>query len=273
MELVIEKREKVKQFSLLFHHLKCISENINILFTKNGLYAQGITGCHCSFFELNLSSDWFKEYSCEKDMTIGVNCELLFRCISCLSENQTINLFYDKSDKLKIVFSGDKTLTKKFEMPNLTIDTENLEVPEVDYSNDLKLSSDMFCNLINEMNIFSEQVQFKINREQINMISHSLTSGKMNITLLDDNILEWCCEEENDVDIHFALEYLKNMCLFSKLNSEVSIHISNDFPLKLTYNLSNWMDNIKDDEKDADENTDDIDENIIKFYLAPKIED
>jgi len=270
MELIIERKEKVKQFALLFHHLKCISENINIVFTSDGLYAQGMTSCHCSFFELNLTKKWFKHYTCEKEIIVGVNCELLFKCISCLSDNQTIKIFYDNGDKLKIIFSGEKTLTKKFEMPNLTIDTENLEVPDVDYANDLKLSSEMFCKLIIEMSIFSEQVQFKINKDQINMISHSLTSGKMDITLLNENIIEWCCEEENDIDISFALEYLKNMCLFSKLNGEVSVHISNEFPLKLVYNLSNWMDNVEGEEEEEQQNKS---ENTIKFYLAPKIED
>ena len=54
MKFIIQKKEKVKQFAVIFNYLKNLSENINISFSEAGLYAQGMTSCHCSFFELNL---------------------------------------------------------------------------------------------------------------------------------------------------------------------------------------------------------------------------
>ena len=72
--------------------MKNISVDINLNFTENGLYTQGMCGAHVSLFELNLDKDWFKEYGIEKDLTVGVNCEMLFKRINCLEETQTIKV-------------------------------------------------------------------------------------------------------------------------------------------------------------------------------------
>jgi len=49
------------------------------------------------------------------------------------------------------------------------------------------------------------------------------------------------------------------------VNHYVNLHISENIPMKMQYNLSNWKEN------NSEENY--IDENYIKIYLAPLIDD
>ena len=58
---------------------------------------------------------------------------------------------------------------------------------------------------------------------------------------------------------------------FSNLNKEVAINISEEFPIKLTYNLDDWKD--KEDEEDEDDEENNNIDNYISFYLAPLLED
>ena len=58
------------------------------------MYTQGMDNSHACLFELNLNNDWFNEYEIGEDETyrIGINCELLFKILNCLGEEQNIEL-------------------------------------------------------------------------------------------------------------------------------------------------------------------------------------
>ena len=161
MRFEIEKKEKVKQFALIFRHAKLLCENVNLYLNEQGLYIQGMTGCHTSLFELKLSNKWFKEFDCEKEKIIGVNCELLFKCIDCLQDNQKI-IVYQKKDRLCLQFVSQdnkyRTLEKNFEMPLITIDEDQMEIPDAEYSADILIKSSKFAELINDLSIFGESI-------------------------------------------------------------------------------------------------------------------
>ncbi len=70
------------------------------------LYAQGMDSSHCCLFELELLSDWFSEYECDKAVRLGVNCELLAKIFNCMGDNQNIQLDHTKdTDSVFITLS------------------------------------------------------------------------------------------------------------------------------------------------------------------------
>ena len=71
-------------------------------------------------------------------------------------------------------------------------------------------------------------------------------------------------EYVNVDSINYGLEYLKNICLFSKLDKKVEIHISKDYPIKLQYSLDDWTNDINEDEDEEQEAI-----NFIRFFVAP----
>jgi proliferating cell nuclear antigen PCNA len=267
MKFVIEKKEKVKQFAVIFNNLKNLSENINIHFTVEGLYAQGMTSCHCSFFELNLSDDWFKTYVCLEECVVGVNCEILFKCISSLEEGQLITFEHIRgSDKILLDFESDKTVSKHFELPLITIDTENLEVPEVEYYvSGLELNSEQLNKWVNQISIFGEEISFKFDYNHMLLSAKSVDNGKMEVKMNTTT-----CWDEN-LRLSFGVEYLRNACQFSKLNNSLELSMGEDYPLKIRYDLSTWCDKIEYEEEGCEAEL--ITDNSIIFYVAPKIED
>ena len=52
---------------------------------------------------------------------------------------------------------------------------------------------------------------------------------------------------------------LQDMCSFSRINSSINLHFSQDTPMKMQYNM--------------DDNDEENCVNYIRFFLAPKIED
>lgn len=280
MQFEINKKSKVKQFSLIFHHLNLLSEDINIHFNPDGMYAQGMTSCHCSMFELKLSKEWFNEYSCVKEHVIGVKCELLFNSISCLEEGQTITAKYDeKEDNLKLHFEGKNAITKNFQMKLMNIEEELMEIPDADYDSDIVFNSDKFAKLIGQLSIFGENITFNCQSDTDNanfqMSSTGISTGKIIFNIKEEDMIEWVAVDEFNLTSEYSSSYLKNICQFAKLNKNIFISISENLPLKIEYALSDWMDKISnDDDQDDDQDEDDkIFPNTIKFFVAPKIED
>lgn len=271
MKIVIKDPVKVKQFTTVFKHLKHISEDINLIFNEDKLYSQGMHPSHASLFELNLNKEWFSEYDVDREILLGVNCEILFKVINCISDGQHIIIsLSENGDKLIFDFQGKGSIHKKFEISLMTIDTELMEIPsDVEYSADVVMSSDQLNSLISQLSIFGEKMKIRCNEEKIN-ISCSGDTGKMTLDIKEEDIMEYALEENEDgsfcktEEVTYSLSFINTFCLFSKLNKKVSFHISSEYPFKMMYDLDNWMDD--DDEEDSEGST-----NWIKFFVAPKL--
>ena len=204
---------------------------------------------------------------CEQDCVVGVNCEILFKCVSSLEEGQTISFEHPRgSDKIYLNFESDKSVAKYFELPLITIDTENLEVPEVEYTvADLELNSEKLNKWINQISIFGEEVTFKFKDSKLFLSAKSATNGIMEIKMDTEE------SPDTNISLVYGVEYLKNICQFSKVNNELELSTGEDFPLKVRYDLSIWCDKIEYQDNDDEDEL--VPDNSITFYVAPKNED
>jgi proliferating cell nuclear antigen len=275
MKFEIEKKDKVKQFALIFRHAKLLCENVNMYLSDTGLYIQGMTSCHTSLFELKISKEWFSMYECDRDKIIGVNCELLFKCLNCLQEGQTIIASHQK-DRLNLQFKGGSgDFEIMYAMPLITIDEECLSVPESDYDSDIIINSNKFSELIHNLSLFGENIRMKcINTEEdssFTMYANDITTGNMEINIKEENMVEWSSIDELNLNLLFSIEHLKNICQFSKLNQNIHIGLSGELPLKISYSLSGWIDGLHNEGEESEGEREA--KNIITFFVAPKIED
>ena len=96
----------------------------------------------------------------------------------------------------------------------------------------------------------------------MHLSAKSATNGKMEIKM--------DTQEESDIQLElvYGVEYLKNICQFSKVNNNLELSTGENFPLKIRYDLSIWCDKINDEDNDYIEH-----DNGITFYVAPKNED
>ena len=260
MKVVLNEKDKVSKFACIFKHLKQFSSDINMYFSENGLYTQGMDGAHVCLFELSLRSDWFSSFDVEKNTTIGVNCELIFKVLNCLEEFQSIEISYNEGDKLNIKLTpneGVRGIVKEFEMPLVDIDSELLEIPDTDYSADIEISSNEFRELINQISIFGTDITFNCHDDI--KIKGTGEYGAMNAIISEDDISMYQIEEDTELNLSFAGKYLQEMCAFSRVSSSINLHFSNDTPMKMQYSIDG-----EDEEKCF---------NYVRFFLAPKVED
>ena len=266
LTITINNSSKVNQFNTILQNLKGISNSLLLNCDEKGIYAQGMDGSHVCLFELKIGDDWFDEYECDEACSMGINCEMLYKILSCLKEGQHISMKHDNTtSKLTIDLLGN-SYDKSFELTLIEIDSDMVELPSRESTADIKFVSKDFAELINQLSIFGEKLKFTCND---NIILNSANEfGKVDITVKEEDIIEYMMEDGAEVESYFGIKFIHMITKFANVNKEVGIHISNDYPIKMVYALDDWKDqNEDDDESDQPLN------HYIAFYLAPMEED
>ena len=269
MKITLENRKKVSQFGNILKHLKNFSQDIEIFINEDRLYAQGMDGSQAALFELVLKSDWFTSYDVDGDVVLGINCELIAKVLHCLNNNQTISIEHDnKRDKLTIKLiprEGEKCMFKEFSIPLFDLESQLMEIPDADYTADLEMDSQEFYQLVDEMSIFGDKLVVNCTGEEVKFTGKG-NLGDMTALIKEDDILMYAVEEEANMTVEYRMSYLKTFTCFSRINSVVKLHMSENLPMKIQYDM--------DDVVDDDEDDEDIEaKNYVRFFLAPVVED
>lgn len=272
MNIVINNAIKADIFVSLFQHISKFTENVNLMFETDRFYMQSMNTAHVVILEICLPKEWFDIYEIEGgSLKIGINTALFYKVLKKREKTQQINICYNHSenDSLHFFFTTNTNNTnsvtdesskkkeevfdKDFEIPLVDVEEEILSIPDIEYQAELSLSTDKFANLISQLKDFGETLEIQCSEDKITLCAHSCENGKMITRILIEDLTEFSIEENENIQMEFALKYLHDICLYQKLSKLVELKISKDFPIRIMYSLGV--------EKDA----------TFLFYLAPKM--
>jgi proliferating cell nuclear antigen len=292
MEIIINDSTKSDSFTTIFQYLKNFTECINIEFNEDGIHFQTMDNSHVSVVKLNIPKKWFSQYSCSKNIVLGINISILHKILATKEKNQLLQVIYlEESDVLEIHFlnqmkekieekkeekpkksrkkktdetekekekemvktSEIKCYDKHFQIPLVDMDIEQMAIPEIDYEVEFSLFSSNFSNIVNQLKMFGDTMEIKCSEEKITLYSNSSDLGKMSVIINVDDLTEFSINEGYLLKQCFSLTYLNHICAFHRLAKEINIKISAEYPLYTFYDLG--------------------EEAHITFHLAPKIND
>lgn len=254
-QLVIELNDatSIIKFAIIFNNLKNVFDETNIYFRESGLYLQGMDGSQVCCCEICLDSSWFSKYEIKKETVVGINLEVFDRILSCLDKKLTLKLTFSDTGKLEITMIGEH-IKKIYEMALIDIDSDILNIPEVDYSADIEMNSMQFKNYINELSLFGDDLRISCDDTDIKL-SSSGEGNTSEITIKDEYLEEYSIVEDSSLCSTYNIKFIKLITNFVKLSKNIYVGVSDTYPLAIFYNL------------------DDKSLNTIKFYIAPKITD
>lgn len=257
MEIIISNPAKAELFASIFQNMKIFTDHISIVCKTTGFFFQAMDNARVCIIELEIPSAWFDTYSVAVDVVIGINSNILFKILNAREKTQNIRVVYnnDNSDTLFIDFTSEdkRIFDKQFEMPLIEIETENLQIPAIEHNVEFSVPSSVFSGLINQLKTFGDTLHMNCSEEKIVLSSNSVECGKMHVDMNIDDLSSFSINEGEEIQMSFSLSYLHNICCFSKISKELEIKISDNYPLSIIYDLQN--------------------EAVMKFYLAPKIND
>ena len=139
-----------------------------------------------------------------------------------------------------------------------------MDIPDADYTADLEIESQEFYQLVDEMSIFGDKLEVNCNGEQVKFTGKG-NLGAMTAIIKEDDILMYAVEEDADLTVEYRMSYLKTFTCFSRINPVTKLHMSDDKPMKIQFDMQEVQDDDDDEEKEA--------ENYLRFFLAPVAED
>jgi proliferating cell nuclear antigen PCNA len=256
MKLTISDKGKKDNFVSIFGLLKTCSSAVTMIYKKDELYIQGMDKSHVCLFEIKLESSWFNEYeSKDDDEFVTVDSHIFFNILSIIEEKQTLCLWSDSGDQLNIECKSSSDskgeYNKFFNIPLVDIDSNLLEIPDVEYDVDFSIKAKKMCDITSQLLIFGDIMNIKCNEDEI-FIGCKGVNGEMSVNIPIDDLTEYSIAEGETMNVSYSLTYLSKMCMTTKLSSEIEFGVSTEYPMRIKYNLGEGSQ--------------------FLFFIAPKIE-
>ncbi|OUU49664.1 MAG: proliferating cell nuclear antigen (pcna) [Candidatus Puniceispirillum sp. TMED52] len=230
--------------------------------TDGGVAVQAMDANHVALASLVLHRGGFQHYRCDRPLTLGVNIASIGKILKCCNPEDVLTLKADDDgNSLMMMFEalkGDKI--SDFELKLMQIDSEQLGIPDTEFSCYAKLSSQEFGRICKDLMVMGDTVVISIGKEGLKFsVQGDMGTGNIH---LRDNSQNMDVKEGEMVEIRsseacalsFSLKYLNFFAKATPLSSYVSLSMNKGIPLVTEYSLGDDM-------------------GWVRFYLAPKMDD
>jgi proliferating cell nuclear antigen len=255
MEFKICDKKKKDSFISLFNLLKNSSSQINATFDKNNLHIQGMDKSHICLFELNLSEQWFNSYNVSEKLNLCFDSNIFYSMISTKSDEQSLIVKTISDDTLGIELINQEKkgdYNKFFNIQLNEYEYEELIVPSTEYDAELLLPSKKITDVFSQISNFGDDISIICYDECVDFTTNN-TSGSMRVNISIDDMISYSIVEGEQIKLLYSLNYINKMCITNKLSNEIEFSLSNEYPMKIKYDLG--------------------DNSSLKFYIAPKLSD
>lgn len=255
MDINIADKKKKELFIAIFHLLKNSSSQINAMFHTDHLHVQGMDKSHVCLFDLNLKSDWFTTFTVNETCDICFDSNLFYSMISVKSEDQNLNIKKVSEDNLNIeLVNGDKKgdFNKFFTMSLIDFEYDQMNIPSTEYDSEFSLQSKKVTDIMSQLSNFGDDLHIKCCEDFVDFKTKGNT-GDMRVNVSVDDLSSYSIVEGEEIMLTYSLPYVSKMCITNKLSTDIEFSLSNDYPMKINYDLGN--------------------DSSLSFYIAPKLSD
>uniref|UniRef100_A0A7S0RYP4 DNA sliding clamp PCNA n=1 Tax=Chlamydomonas leiostraca TaxID=1034604 RepID=A0A7S0RYP4_9CHLO len=243
----------------LVEALKELVQEVNFDVSSSGIALQAMDSSHVCLVSFHLRADGFDHFRCDRPQNMGIHIGNLSKVLKCAGNDDIITLKADDNgDTLTLMFESEKQeRISDFDLKLMSIESEQLGIPDQDYSAEVKMPSSEYQRICRDLASIGDTVLVSATKEGVKF-STTGDVGTANVTLRHTQTADKP-EEQTFIDLHdpvaltFALRYLNNFAKATPLSPTVKIALTKDLPIVVEYGIG--------------------DMGYIKYYLAPKIED
>jgi len=257
IKILVSDKKKKDLFVSLFQILKNCSSIISSTFTSELLHIQGMDKSHVCLFDAKINSKWFCSYEIEKAINLSFDSNVFYSIISTKSDSQDLIINMEDNDTLHIHFINQKKnetkkgeFSKFFKMPLNEYEYEEMNIPLVDYDAEFSLSSKQTTELLSQLNNFGSDMIIKCSEDKISLTTNGI-SGEMMVDVPIEDLSSFSIVEGDEIILTYNLSYINKMCITNKLSNDINFSLSNNCPIKISYDLG--------------------DNSLLQFFMAPKM--
>jgi len=264
MKIQISDKKKKDVFVSLFQTLKNCSSTITMKINSELIHIQGMDKSHICLFDAKINSTWFNLFEIEKDINLSFDSNVFFSIISTKSDLQDliISTDDDNEDTIHIHFipqekenkkgdcKGNDCFKKFFKMPLTDYEYDEMIIPSVEYDAEFSMSSKQITEMFSQLSNFGDDIIIKCSEEEISLTTNCVT-GEMRVDIPIDDLSGYSIVEGEEIILTYSLSYINKMCITNKLSIDIDFSLSNNCPMKISYDLG--------------------DNSLLQFFMAPKM--
>ncbi|MCE4606717.1 MAG: proliferating cell nuclear antigen (pcna) [Desulfurococcales archaeon] len=206
---------------------KVIAEGVFVL-DKNGLKLRAIDPSKIMMVDLYYPKEAFSTYNIEEEATLAVNFEDIIRIFRRALKNDTLELDFNDSH---IYISLQGKGIRNFKLPQIQLPYEKLPEPKVGFTVHAKMMSSIFSDIIRDIELTGSSVTFTAKQDKLYLSSlGDIEEAEVELSTEKQNLIELDVESEDSTS--YSVIYLSNMVKAAKVAESVTIHYSEDAPLK-----------------------------------------
>lgn len=259
IEFKITDKKKKELFISVFQLLKNTSSTINLVLDKDMFHIQGMDKSHICLFDLKLYSQWFNYYEVNKKHELCFDSNIFHSIISTKGDDQCLVCYLENNDPdvLNIELKTIENVSQKksdydkyFKLSLIDYDYEQMNIQSTDYDADFSIPSKKISDMLSQLSNFGDNLNIHCSQDCIDFKTNG-DSGEMRVNIPIDDLSSYSIIEDEEINLTYSLIYINKMCITNKLSTDIDFNLSNEFPMKISYNLG--------------------DNSILMFYIAPKM--
>lgn len=238
-EAILEESVLLKK---IIESIKDLLNEASLDCSENGIYLQAMDSSHVALVSFLLRTNAFESYTCDKNLSLGLNLSSITRILKCSSNNDKLTLKTDDEnpDTLNFIFEsqiGDKI--SNFEMRLMNLDIEHLGIPDTEYSCVIKMASNEFTKICRDLSGLGDSMTISCTKSGVNF----MTSGELGNAIIklkqrsNQESININIKLTEPVSLTFSLRYLIFFTKGAPLSSQVSICMSEDTPISKIWDL------------------------------------
>lgn len=231
----------------------------NFEVSNTGITLQAMDSSHVSLVALTLRSDGFEHFRCDRNFSMGMNLNNMDKMLKCAGKEDIVTLkAEDGGDVVTFLFeTPSHERVSEFELKLMDITSENLGIPETEYSATVRMPSGEFQRIVKDLSSIGETVEVAVSKDGIKFSTNG-DIGSANVmcrqnTTADKQEEQTLIDMNEPVNLTFALRYLTSFTKATPLSPTVTIKLSKELPVVVEYKVADF--------------------GYVRYYLAPKIED
>ena len=244
---MIIAKMKSSTFKMVVDAMSEIVDSVLMYFGEEEVKIQAMDSSHVSLCFLQLQGTGFTEYVCETPENVGVSLSNLSKILKCTSADDEMEIRIQDSDKMGLRFKGPER-SSEFEMKLMDIDSDYLHIPDVEYECVVDMPSSDFHKLVRNVAVVGDTCTVDVKNGGM-IFSSEGDIGQATFHALEKETMKI----SGTTMCKFANKYLQMFTKATPLCPRVVLKISTDNPMCLEYGIE--------------------DRGVLKYYLAPKIED
>lgn len=226
-------------------------ERTSFTFTPEGVRMKAMDPSHIALVDFELSAEGFDEYDVSETKVVGTDLKKMNEILARAKKGDEFSMSLQEDEGLWVLtFKG--TSTRRFTLPLMEIEDEELPEPELDFTASAKVLAESIQDGLKDASVVSDSVCFELSEGVFQIYAESEAGrAEMSLSEGDEGLLEF--HVDSPARARFSIGYLDNITKAASSGSVAEIHLGTDLPIRLNFPMAE-------------------DKGRLEFLLAPRIE-